>query len=488
MLSTIITHELKNIFFSPKFSVTFAVVSLLLILSVIVGINQYEKATRQYETTTQLVRQEMREARGWMSLNNKILRKPDPMQIFVAGVNDDVGRISGISSFFDVKLSHSTFSDDPIYAVFRFVDCAFIVTVVFSLLAILFTFDSVNGESEKGTLQLTFANAVPRAQYILGKFAGAWLGLIIPLIVPMMISLLLLQAWNIPLQAEEWLKIISLFGAAILYVTFFISLGIFLSTTTKRSSVSFLYSLVTWVCLVFIIPRAGATVAGHIVTVPTVAEIEAQRDAFSKDRWTRYEGTMQEKWKARNAATQGMSREEREAYRDSKMWEWMEEDDLDRKQVQKDIDGQSKKLNENLRNRKAEQEYLAFVLSRFSPASAFQLAAMNLAGTDIALKSRYEDALNDYRPLFNTYKEKKQKETGNSGGFRIEVNSDTGVKIDAGRERGVLDISEMPQFTHPKHSFGDAMATAIIDVGLLGLFSLAAFAGAFVRFLRYDVR
>lgn len=113
---------------------------------------------------------------------------------------------------------------------------------------------------------------------------------------------------------------------------------------------------------------------------------------------------------------------------------------------------------------------------------------MNLAGTDIALKARYEDALNKYRPVFNTYKDKKQKETGNSGGFRIEVNSDTGVKIDAGRGKGVLDISEMPHFTHPMHSFGDAMESAVIDFGLLGFFSLAAFAGAFVRFLRHEVR
>lgn len=486
MLSTIITHELKNIFFSPKFSVTFVVVSMLLILSVIVGLDQYQRSLRQYETTTQLVKQEMREARGWMSLNNKILRKPEPMHIFVSGVNNDVGRISSISSFFSVKLSHSTFSDDPIYAVFRFVDFAFIVTVVFSLLAILFTYDSINGEAERGTLQLTFANAVPRATYIVGKFAGSWLGLIIPLAVPMLLSLLLLLVWNIPLQPEEWVKIILLFGSAVIYVTFFIALGIFLSTTTKRSSVSFLFSLVVWVCAVFIIPRAATTIAGHIVPVPTVAEVEAQRDAFAKNRWTQYESTMQEKWRTRNAPLQGMTKEEREAYRDSKMWEWMEEDDRDRKQVQIDIDEQSKRLQEELRNRKAEQEYLAFILSRFSPASAFQLVAMNLAGTDITLKERYEDALNEYRPVFNAYKEKKQKETGTSGGFRIEVNSDTGVKIDAGREKGVLDISDMPQFNHPIHSLADA--AAVVDVGVMGIFSLVAFAGAFVRFLRYDVR
>ena len=177
MLSTLITHELKNIFFSPKFPITFAVVSILLLLSVIVGINQYNNATRQYETTTQLVQQEMREARGWMALNNKILRKPDPMQIFVSGVNNDIGRMSGVNTMNGIKLMHSTYSDDPIYAVFRFVDFAFIVTVVFSLLAILFTYDAINGEAERGTLQLTFANAIPRVQYIIAKFIGSWLGL-----------------------------------------------------------------------------------------------------------------------------------------------------------------------------------------------------------------------------------------------------------------------------------------------------------------------
>jgi ABC-type transport system involved in multi-copper enzyme maturation permease subunit len=488
MLSTLITHELKNIFFSPKFSLTFSIVSLLLLLSVMVGIRQYNSSMRQYETTSDLVRQEMRESRGWMSLNNKILRKPDALQIFVAGVNNDIGRISGVNSFQGIKLSHSTYSDDPVYAVFRFVDFTFIVTVVFSLLAILFTYDAVNGEAERGTLQLTFSNAVPRARYILGKFIGAWLGLVIPLLIPMLLSALLLLIWNVPMTAYHWMSLSMLFALSLLYVTFFIAMGIFLSTMTKRSSASFLYSLVAWVCIVFIVPRAGATIAGQIITIPTVAEIEAQRDAFSKDRWTRYESVMQEKWKARNLPTQSMEKDEREAYREQHMWEWMEEDDQDRKQVQKDIDAFTLVSNEDQRNKKAEQEQLAFSLSRLSPASAFQLASMSLAGTDITLKTRYEDALQRYRPLFTSYKDKKQKEGGGMGGIRIEMNSDTGVKIDTGRERGVLDITDMPQFEHPQRSFSDAAAPAVIDIGLLGIFSFAAFAGAFVRFLRYDVR
>ncbi|MDP1677307.1 MAG: hypothetical protein Q8L88_10630 [Bacteroidota bacterium] len=51
-----------------------------------------------------------------------------------------------------------------------------------------------------------------------------------------------------------------------------------------------------------------------------------------------------------------------------------------------------------------------------------------------------------------------------------------------------LDTSDMPWFAHSMRSFEDTTTSAIIDVGLLGFFSLAAFICAFVRFLWYDVR
>ena len=488
MTRLIITHELKNLFFSPRFTATFAVSTALLLLSVLVGIGQYERSMRQYETTTALVRQEQRESRGWMGLSATVLRRPDPMQIFVSGVNDDVGRIAGVTNFTNVKLTHSTYSDDPIYAFFRFIDPAFIVTVVFSLLALLFTYDSVNGEAERGTLQLTFSNAVPRARYILGKFIGAWLGLALPLALPVLLSLLLLLVFRIPFTADHWMRLAGFGAASLAYISFFIALGLFLSTTTKRSSVSFLASLVAWVCIVFIIPRAAVTVAGQIVPVPTVAEVEAERDAYNKDRWSQYESVMQRRWKERNEPTASMTAPEREAYREAHMWEWMEQDDKDRKDVQKDNDAFAFSSAERMRNKKGEQERLAFLLSRFSPASAFQLSAMTLAGTDISLKTRTEDALNVYRPQFIAYKEKKQKENGNSGGVRISMDSETGVKIDVGRGNGALDLTGMPQYEDPVYTVHDALAPSIADIGLMGMFTLAAFAGAFVRFLRYDVR
>src|SRR6185436_9369023 len=104
MFTTIVLKELKSILVSPKSPVTFAVSALLILLSVIMGIREYRASADQYNAANALVRQEMREARGWMGLTNRIYREPDPMQIFASGVHNDVGRLSGISSWEPVKL------------------------------------------------------------------------------------------------------------------------------------------------------------------------------------------------------------------------------------------------------------------------------------------------------------------------------------------------------------------------------------------------
>ena len=72
--------------------------------------------------------------------------------------------------------THRVYSDDPILAVFRFLDLTFIIQVVLSLFAIVLTYDSISGEREQGTLRLTFANAVPRGVYLVAKLIGTWLG------------------------------------------------------------------------------------------------------------------------------------------------------------------------------------------------------------------------------------------------------------------------------------------------------------------------
>lgn len=257
-----------------------------------------------------------------------------------------------------------------------------------------------------------------------------------------------------------------------------------MSTLTRRSSLSFLISLVLWATFVLIVPKAGVMAAGQLVAVPRVAEIEGQRDGYAKDLWAQHYKEMEDRW-----STCGGEGDDPHDQSDEAMWTRMQEEDSLRRGVEQRIEEYEAKLMDDLRWRKKAQERLAFTLARFSPVSAFQLAAMSLAGTDITLKSRYEEAMTAYREKFSAYVQRKQTESGDMGGFlQISIDSEEGVKIGTGRDNAALEISDMPRFEQPKIVFAEAFAPILPDLGILILGIFVSFLGSFIAFLRYDVR
>lgn len=488
MLSILIQKELKNILLSPKFTATFLVCSILILISVFIGINEYENAVTQFEINQQIAQQDIAQSSNWGQVRNIAHREPTPMQIFVSGLHFDVGRLSGISSFDDVKLTRSPYSDETLFAIFRFIDFAFIVQVVLSLFAILFTYDTINGERENGTLKLAFANSVSRVNYLLAKFTGTWLALIVPLFIPILLGLLLVLLSKVPISGTDWTSIFGLITLSVLYVTLFIGIGILVSALTRKSSLSFLLLLVIWIGGVLILPRMGIMAAGQIVELEPVAQIEAKQEAFQRARWSQYSEELSETWRTRQQEMEGMDENRRRAYRDDKEWEWLENDDALRKQLMTDIVDNNRKLLEDLQNKKIVQQNLAFSLARVSPVSSFRLAAMNISGTDIDMKARYEESMRNYKDTFVAFTEKKQEETGTNSGFSINVDSEEGVKIDFGRNDQTLDTSELPRYEAPLVLASNTFGNSILDFGLLGIFIILSFGGSFLAFLRYDMR
>ncbi|MDH3937006.1 MAG: ABC transporter permease subunit [candidate division Zixibacteria bacterium] len=488
MFTTLVRKELRAVILSPKFAATFAVLSVLLLLSVYIGIQEYREGVKQYETATNLSDQRILEQTSWHNLYDKGYRSVDPMQVFVSGLGYDVGRWSEVSADNSVKLRNSAYSDDPVFAVFRFVDFAFIVQVVFALFAILFTYDAVNGEREQGTLRMVFANAVPRTQYLVAKCVGTWLGLVVPVCIPILLSLLLVMMFKIPLTGADWSKVVLLVGISILYISLFIVMGVFISSLTRRSSSSFLLSLVVWVVLVLIIPRASVMAAGQVVHVPQRAEIEGQRDGYAQDRWTQFYADMEKRLLDNARIDEDQATIGDDEFDEEAMWARMKEEDAARKLVQTEIEEYEARLLEDWRHRKETQQKLGLSLSRFSPASAYQLAAMTLAGTDISMKPRYESALNQYRNEFNSYVEEKQSESGQVGGVMIQIGCEEGVKVGTSRENDGLDLSGRPTFTPPAQPLSEVVQPVVTDVGLLAFGIMFSFVGAFVSFRRNDLR
>ena len=480
MVLTLIEKELKAILLSPKFVSVYSVCSILILLSIYLGIMEYKASMAYYESVNANNAQEMRDIRSWMDLGTIVARHPDPMQVFVSGIGNDIGRQAPITRS-GIKLYNSNYSENTIFAVFRSMDLMFIVQIVLSLFAILFTYDSISGEKESGTLKLSFANQLSRSKYIIAKIVGSWLGLVIPLLIPILLGTLLIILNDIPMTKTHWIRFSFLIGMSFLYFSFFLCLGILFSSLTRGSSTSFLYLLVIWVCFVLIIPRAGVMVAGNFVSVPTAAEIASKFSQKNRELVEEYrkwgDAKMKEQMSALSSlfASKSLSLEEKEAKDKEITDQYLVEIKKRSEKLAQDRAAYDVLLKEDWHNRKKVREKLGFYLSRFSPASSFQLASVNLAETGLSLKYNYEEQLRNFRDIFNKFRVNKMLEEKDSYRAMMDRNKP-------------LDISEVPQFEYVKTDVRQMLASTIIDIGILSFYILITIAGSFIAFIRYDVR
>ena len=141
-------------------------------------------------------------------------------------------------------------------------DWAFVIGYVLSLIALLFTFDSVAGERESGTLRLMLANSVPRHVVLVGKFLGALMSVSIPFALAVLVNLLVFSTSSaVHLSLDAWGRLGIVFFVAILYISLFLALGLLVSSRVQRSAVSLVMLLLTWVTLVVFMPSVLALIA-----------------------------------------------------------------------------------------------------------------------------------------------------------------------------------------------------------------------------------
>ena len=277
MLKLLITKELRDIVGSTKFAVTFGVMSVLILLAFYVGGRNYEVSRLEYEAAVSENLKQMEGLTDWQRVDNRIFLEPQPLASLVSGISNDVGRTVDVNGWWEVSAEDSRFGADPIYAVFRFIDLEFIFTIVLSLFAILFAYDAVNGEKERGTLRLAFANSVPRDKYILGKLTGSFVALAVPLLIPILIGSLLLPLLGVPLDGGMWARLGMVILSGLLYLGVFLTLSIFVSSLTEHSSSSFLLLLVIWIFAVLVIPRTAVLLSGRAVEVPSMDSVNYEK-------------------------------------------------------------------------------------------------------------------------------------------------------------------------------------------------------------------
>ncbi len=468
MLRDIIKKEILDNITSPKFVFTFLLCTVLILLSVYTGVANYSADQKEYAAAVALDKKNLENQPNYQSLAGmgmKINKPPQVLGTVVNGIEEAVGRVAPINIAQDPNLVDSKYSSNPVFAVFGALDLMFIVKIVLSLFAILFTYDAIVGEKEKGTLKLSLSNDIPRDRLILGKAIGGYISLLIPLLIPLLLSLvILLLVPNVALNIGDWGRLLLIFLMFFLYLSVFFSLGLFVSARTTRSSTSFLVLLFVWVVIVMVIPKVAVLTAAQVDPIPSVHEITAKKDAFLQ----------QIQIESQKTAREQIMKIFAEAGKDQKLAQDRMKQYLQdfQQEVTSKIDANNAAIERDYQQKKTSQQRLAVNLSRISPASALTFGSMTLARTGVDDYDSFLASVRAYKPIYTKWVNSKMGES---------INFATG-------EMGKVKIDDMPQHTYVPDRFAKSLVRTLPDFALMIVLIIGFFVGAYVSFLRYDVR
>ena len=465
MLTKTIRKEILDNIISPKFVFTFLLCTILILLSVYTGINNYRSELKEYESAVALNQKNLETQPSWgalAGLGTKITKPPQVLSTIITGIQDAVGRSSTVNIAYDPKLIDSKYNSNPVFAIFGPLDLTLIVKIVLSLFAILFTFDAIVGEKERGTLKLALSNRVPRDQLILGKAIGSFISLLVPLVIPFLMGLIMLNVFpDISLVGEDWARIGLIFLFFLIYLSVFFTLGLFVSSLTSRASSSLFILLFIWVVFIFVVPKVSIMVSEHINPVPSVHEVNAEKDAFLQEIQASAPKSVQE-WRDNNP--QEDSSEYQEKFR--AFLEKLQQD------LTAKIDAKNAELEDEYQAKRRKQQMLALNIARISPASALTFGALSLGKTGIHEHERFLNSIKTYKPDFTKWvNEKMIRNINFDGGQQPKPN-----------------LEGMPQHLFTPMNLRESVALALSDFVIMILMIILLFAGAFVSFLKYDIR
>jgi ABC-type transport system involved in multi-copper enzyme maturation permease subunit len=487
MLKTIIAREFLNNILNLRFMIGLVLCIFITVACIIILANDYRQQLADYNLRINLQEEAVSK---YYSINFSVLnirqKPPERFRPLIIGITGDE--------------NFKSFDDDPLPILFPPLDFLFIVTIIMSLLAILFSYDAIAGERQIGTLRLVIANSVSRTTILLGKLVGGAASLLIPFILSLLVGAFYISINpSIQWDGSAWAEFALLTAASITFITLFYLLGLMVSSFSRYSSISILNCLFLWVLLILVIPNISPYISAQIRRIPSIRETEKRDSEISvhahrvfrelrneaakkfKSRygelWSEFEsikfggllgGVGPEYQKA--AQQRAAADPEFKAMMDAFVVE-VEKAREEMMSIQREG---GRKLWEDLKEKAAFQTKLAKNLACISPLANFVYVARDLTGTGLRTLKHFELTEKEYKDKFWPYLQKKFQDL---------------QKIDpTATYYSILDISDRQRFVFKEESLRGKMNAVLPYWGILVLFSVVFFAAAFAGFMRYDVR
>lgn len=294
------------------------------------------------------------------------LTKPSPLSVYSIGLSD-LMNISYEQNFFkQISGGSSQKSLNRLFDLFDAPDSVYIFKIVVTLMAIFFVFDSITGERERGTMQVCFANPLPRSTFIMGKILGNFLSLAVPCVIIFIAGALLTSlSPTINYGAEDIIRLSLFLAVSLLLLAVFISLGVFVSALSRSSGRSMLTLIGIWLVFTYCIPNFASSIANAAAPVPRSSEINRQLNTI----WS------------------------------SGMFELLQQSDNgnftaeQRRESNRDILNQTRRIEDDFFSKTAKQGQVFGILSRLSPVTAYVNASTTLLGAGIPDARRFREQL-----------------------------------------------------------------------------------------------
>ncbi|HUU16748.1 MAG TPA: ABC transporter permease subunit [Sedimentisphaerales bacterium] len=354
---------------------------------------------------------------------------PTPLGIFTKGLDENLCRSFEIDREGITISNKKQKSVNDLFKLFTAPDLLYVIKVILSLCAMLFAFDIICGEKETGTLRQSLSNRLKRPILIIGKWTGGFISFILPFFIAVLLGTTYVTlSPMVDINLQDWAKLGLFLLSSVIYLAVFFSLGLLISCLTHRSSTSLFISLFVWAILVFLIPNLGNILARQLVEIPTVQHLELKH----RRNW------IKGNFERRNAV-----------------------DSRRKGIIIRPMMAEIDKLNEDYRNRFNRLVKVSQNITRISPAAAFTFLATDIMGTGMAEERRLKRAaLQSRNILLDWYMNEKRDEK-----------------------------SKQPVFSYQRSSVKEILGQGgLSNFLILILFNILFFTGAYVAFLRYDVR
>ena len=474
MIWTITKKEILEQFISVRFIVLTVICVTLLPMSMFVSYRDYENRITDYNRSAQL-NQENLEKISFAEVFTgdfaiKGYRSPSPLSVFASGLSESMparleARKTGLS------LLNDGAKDESILTITGKIDFVFILLIVFSLLAVLFTFDAICGEKEKGTLRAALSNSIPRDKYILGKYFGT---MITPLIIAILFGLILIVLLGYPIIRNEiLLRIFFIFISAVILISIFTSIGLFISSRVNNSKTSIVILISIWILLMFVIPKGSNIIAKAFIQVDSEEVVHLRKNLIRQNLELEKGKRIFEAEKILPQFDQN-SDDEQENNRISE--ERNQVLNPIRNEFAQKINYEMNKIEDQHRLKKTWQNSLALSVARVSPATSFNKITTDFAWTGEHSRQKFTESAQAYQTVLN--------QALFNYIFR-DINPAGGISMGI---IGRINLKELPVFEFERESLADTFKAIFLDVGLLLFFTIFCFVMVYVSFLKYDIR